>query len=182
MAAHAQSLKVSIASNDQNNSFCEGVFEDFILSANVSGGNEPYTYEWTYSFQDDTAQGRTIVVTPRESGVVKVKVTDNSHPAKSKEAIFRISEVSMEADFTFSQDSLCAQSPMKFTPIVSGGSPEYNYQWDFGDGYSSIEQNPVHEFVASGCTGFTEFWAYLYVRDRNGCSAFSDTSLFVKNK
>ena len=171
LLTQAQSLQVSIASNDGNTSFCEGIFEDFVLSANVSGGKEPYTYQWTYTFQDDTTYGRTIVITPQQSGVVRVRVTDDSHPAKSKEAVFRISEVSMEADFIFSQDSICAQSPVQFQALVSGGGPQYYYHWNFGDGQSSTEQNPEHEYIASGCSGFTEFWPNLSVSDENGCFA-----------
>ncbi len=111
LPSNAQSLQVSIVSSDQNTSFCKGTPEDFILTANTSGGKEPYSYEWTFSWSNDTARQKTINVRPDASGTVKLKVTDSSHPAKSKDAIFLIKEISLTADFTFARGRyLCTKS------------------------------------------------------------------------
>jgi PKD repeat protein len=37
-----------------------------------------------------------------------------------------------------------------FTGSATGGQPPYTYRWDFADGSSSAEQNPVHTFTAPG--------------------------------
>ena len=122
LLTHAQSLQVKIVSDNQNDRFCEGAPEYFYLSADPSGGKEPYRYEWTTSWDDDTLRDKEIRVRPETSGTVKVTVTDNSHPAKSKDAIFQIREVFLEADFSFAPDSVCAQSPILFNPEISGGT------------------------------------------------------------
>ena len=83
---NAQSLQVSIVSNDHNNSFCEDLPEDFILTANPSGGKGPYYYEWTFSWSNDTVRDETIITRPNATGTVKLRVTDSSYPAKSKDA------------------------------------------------------------------------------------------------
>jgi len=179
---NAQSLKVGIVSSDHNNTFCEGQPEDFILTANPSGGNEPYYYEWTFSWSSDTVREKTIIARPETAGTVKVKVTDSSYPAKSKEAILQIKEIFLTADFTFTDDGVCAQSPIEFTPTTSGGTPDYHYWWEFGDGENSEEENPVHEYISSACSGISDFNARLYVSDANGCSASANKTVHVKNK
>ena len=182
LLSNAQSLQVNIVSNDHNNSFCEGVPEDFILTANPSGGKEPYYYEWTFSWSNDTAREKTIIARPEEIGIVKLKVTDSSYPAKSKDATFFIKEVFITADFTFADDSVCAQTAIHFLPTVTGGTPDYYYWWDFGDDETSDERNPVHEYISSACSGMSEFVARLNVYDKDGCSAYAQKNIHVKNK
>ncbi len=53
------------------------------------------------------------------------------------------------ADFTFELDTLSSQKNRFFFTNNSEGSPDY-YYWDFGDGTSSTEENPVHVFADSG--------------------------------
>ena len=69
-------------------------------------------------------------------------------------------------DFTFSNNGACSGTPVVFTSNVTGNGP-YTYDWAFGDGDSSTDQNPSHEYVAEGC-GFSTFSATLTVTDANG--------------
>jgi len=39
---------------------------------------------------------------------------------------------------------------IQFTGFAENGTPPYDYQWDFGDGYSSGEQNPKHGYDNTG--------------------------------
>lgn len=39
---------------------------------------------------------------------------------------------------------------VNFTGSVYGGEPDYSWYWDFGDGNTSIEQNPTHTYTAVG--------------------------------
>jgi hypothetical protein len=48
------------------------------------------------------------------------------------------------ADFTFSPDSVCADTPIKFTNSSTGNN--LTYEWDFGDGVKSTEKDPIHTF------------------------------------
>ena len=181
-ATYAQSLRVEIVSNDNNNSFCEGIPELFTLTANVNGGKEPYSYEWTSSWNSDTVNVSFMSIKPDTSGEIKLKVTDSSHPAKSKETTFQITEVFMSVDFNFTPDSICAQSPIHFNSTVSGGTPDYTYFWNFQDGRSSSEIYPVHKFISSGCSGISRFDTYLRVTDKNGCISDITKTVHVKKK
>jgi len=44
------------------------------------------------------------------------------------------------------------QAPLEvmFTTSVVGGKPPYTYAWTFGDGGTSVEQNPTHVYAAGG--------------------------------
>ena len=37
-------------------------------------------------------------------------------------------------DFSFTNDNSCSGEIIEFTSFVSGGSENYSYSWDFGDG------------------------------------------------
>jgi PKD repeat protein len=39
---------------------------------------------------------------------------------------------------------------VRFSPEVSGGFAPYTYEWDFGDGNTSTEDSPVHEYNDDG--------------------------------
>lgn len=69
------------------------------------------------------------------------------------------------ADFSYDYDT-CTAGPIAFTDqSVSEGSINY-WAWNFGDGATAFEQNPVHEYATSG-----EYPARLTVRDKNFCQA-----------
>jgi outer membrane protein assembly factor BamB len=41
-------------------------------------------------------------------------------------------------------NGLASHTPVQFNGLVFGGSPLYTYLWEFGDGNTSNEQNPIH--------------------------------------
>jgi len=57
-----------------------------------------------------------------------------------------------------------------FSGSVSGGSPPYNWSWDFDDGNTSYEQNPTHTYGEAGRYSVT-----LIVTDDYGATG-SDTA------
>jgi len=182
IAQTSQSLQAGIISYAPNDRFCKGLPESFPLEATASGGTEPYYYEWTFTWRTDTLHDKTISVQPPTGGEVKLKVTDSSRPPKSKEDKYQIYEIALNADFTFDPDNACAQTPIRFTPVISGGTPELKYFWDFGDRNTSTLKNPVHEFIASGCSGNATFNVKMVVSDADGCSATVSKTVTVKRK
>lgn len=181
-AQTTQSLQVGITPHSPNNRFCSGSPEVFILEARATGGTEPYSYEWTFTWNTDTIRDKTISVQPGRSGEVKLKVTDSSRPPISREARYQIYEIVLNADFTFQAADNCAQTPVKFTSTVTGGTQAYRYFWSFGDGHTSTVRDPIHEFAAPGCSGTASFNVQMTVTDADGCTATVTRTVTVNRK
>jgi hypothetical protein len=58
------------------------------------------------------------------------------------------SKLAME--FNASARSVKANSEILFTPTISGGFGPYSYAWDFGDGQTSTDSNPLHAYRKAG--------------------------------
>ena len=70
----------------------------------------------------------------------------------------------LEADFTFTYDT-CSAGPVVFTNnSFTGGNSIDSYLWDFGDGNTSDEVLPVHEYMIPGNIPIS-----LIITDNNGC-------------
>ncbi len=77
------------------------------------------------------------------------------------------------ANFDFSYDT-CVAGPVTFgNSSLTGASFIDSYLWDFGDGNTSEEQFPVHEYMIPGNLPIT-----LTITDNNGCM---DTSVQTIN-
>lgn len=56
----------------------------------------------------------------------------------------------LTAWFTMDKTSYYAGEQVGFTDASTGGTGTYSYQWDFGDGTNSNEQNPVTVYTSTG--------------------------------
>lgn len=66
----------------------------------------------------------------------------------------------------FQFDTSCAGQPIHFTDLSQpNGSPITSWDWDFGDGNSSVLQHPVHPYASSGT-----FTVTLIVSNASGCA------------
>jgi len=65
---------------------------------------------------------------------------------------------------------------IQFTGSVSGGVQPYLWNWEFGDGTTSTEQNPVHQYSDDGTFQIT-----LNVTDSRGSYSIAELSIFIVN-
>jgi len=63
---------------------------------------------------------------------------------------------------------------ISFSGDVDGGSPEYEWEWDFDDGTTSNLQNPTHIYAENGTYEVT-----LYVSDENLNSGFDSFEITI---
>lgn len=71
----------------------------------------------------------------------------------------------IEADFSFEYDTSCAIGPFSFSDSSVTGSNQFTTTyWNFGDGNTSFEDDPVHQYVDAG-----SYSVVRHVEDINGC-------------
>jgi gliding motility-associated-like protein len=83
-------------------------------------------------------------------------------------------------DFSFDNNNTCSGTPITFTPTVTGDAP-FTYDWDFGNGDTSIDSNPTYSFIELGCT-FQDRDITLTVTDANGLSASVTKTISIQQK
>ena len=66
---------------------------------------------------------------------------------------------------------------VQFTGSGNGGTPPYNYTWNFSDGNTSFEQNPAHTFTTRGV-----YPVQLRVRDSLGAENQTTVTITVHGK
>ncbi len=116
------------------NAACNGG-DDGAIQVQGSGGSSPYSYLWNI---DSTSSA----ITNLSAGEYTVTVSDaNDCEISETYEIGEPSEAEL-VDFTFEDNNLIVQ----FNNTSSPG----NYLWDFGDGNTSEEANPMHEYATSG--------------------------------
>ncbi|SHN43994.1 PKD domain-containing protein [Chitinophaga sp. CF418] len=127
---------------------------------------------WTVDKGTVTANGATTVYRPAGTGTVKVTMTADY--GKCQETVTKDFMViaAPQADFVSDVKPICdAPVTVKLTNQSQGAS---NWNWDFGDGQSSIQQNPSVTYSslgtfkikltatsASGCSGIAEQYVNL---------------------
>jgi PKD repeat protein len=111
---------------------------------------------WQWNFNDgasSTVQHPSHTFTSPGSYNVTLTVS-NSSGSTSSSLIINISPGStLLADFDVSPSSPTLGQPVQFTD-TSTGSPT-SWEWEFGDGQTSVMQNPSHTYTAAGSYGVT---------------------------
>jgi gliding motility-associated-like protein len=78
----------------------------------------------------------------------------------------------IEADFTYAYDT-CRAAPVVFTDLsTTGACCLTDWRWSFGDGNTSVVQDPAHRYQLPGNLPVT-----LTVRDTNACEASSTQTI-----
>ena len=114
---------------------------DGSVTANVSGGATPYTYNWTGS------SGTGNQITGLGDGTYCVTVTDGNGCSVGDCAIVETTAVPPVADFTVDQTSACGSIAVQFTDNSQYAT---SWLWTFGDGNTSTAQNPAHTYSTPG--------------------------------
>ncbi|MEP0814894.1 MAG: PKD domain-containing protein [bacterium] len=116
-------------------------------------GIEPVTYHWDFG-DGETATGASVSHTFFPVGDYNVVLTATD--AGGRISVYSSTSVSVTTgieplDLTV-QDPQPTGNPREFQffSTLSGGLPPFTYHWDFGDGTTSDEENPVHQYAEPG--------------------------------
>jgi gliding motility-associated-like protein len=151
-----------------------------VIDASVSSGCSPLTVtftdgstgatSWNWNFGNgntSTQQNPTIqaYLTP---GSYTVTLSINGGPATSKIITVNESPV-VNANASDLSGTSCFPLTENFTDLstISSGTIT-GWNWDFGDGNTSTQQNPSHTYTAANAAGFP---VSLQVTSSNGCSS-----------
>lgn len=155
-----------------------------------SGGSTPYTFTYTLNSganQTITTTGTnnsvTLPVSTNTIGTFTyelISVSDSTGDSTNESGTATITVTEPTVDFTFNNAGTCAGTPVDFVSTVTGSAP-FTFSWSFGDGNTSTQANPTHEFDIVGC-GSQNVSVTLTVTDSNGCTDSITKSILVQEK
>ncbi|MBX2930628.1 MAG: PKD domain-containing protein [Chitinophagaceae bacterium] len=156
---------VNFTTNNTNG--CSPLKIQFI---DISSSLSDSIVQWQWDFGDgsiSSVQYPTYTYNTLGEYNVKLKVT-NSHGCLSaieKDKLIKV-EGSLQAGFNHTANAVGCTLPMSVSfSNTSFGTGVLNYQWFFGDGATSTEANPVHNYMTAGTYSVT-----LIVHNSNGCT------------
>jgi PKD repeat protein len=131
---------------------------------------------WNWNFGDggtSMLQNPTHIYATPGTFTVTLTVTD---AIGCKATVSKLITVALAtADFTFTPVKPCVGDTVQFTDTsTSTDGPIVSWVWNFGDGGTSIGQNPTHTYTATGTYIIT-----LQVTDANGCTASISRTITV---
>jgi len=148
------------------------------FTGSASGGKAPYTYRWNFGDgQSSTTQN--LAHTYQNSGnyTATLTVTDSASTNASATVDISVSaNPPIRQTIIASPTSGPAPLTVNFTANANGGTPPYTYNWNFGDGQSSTEQNVSHTYVAAGT-----YVAALTVTDSLGTTTNGSVTIIVRS-
>jgi PKD repeat protein len=143
------------------------------FTAIATGGTPPYTYSW--NFGDGGVGGNlskiTHVYTTNGPFTAEASVQDAAGGIVDE---FLNISIKLQALAGASVGSETESLTVAFVGQADGGIPPYMYNWSFGDGSTSSEQNPSHSYASYG-----RYTVSLTVTDGRGNRSMSTLSVQV---
>lgn len=160
--------------------FCGTGSNNVNLTNTTTGTISPATsFDWYLDGVqfDHTTNIGTSVTTPVNSvgtHTIMLIVTDPTEPCIDT-AIVSVDVVPLPlANFNFGPNNGCAFQDVNFTNTSSGIFSGTSYSWNFGDGNTSSQQNPVHQFNGPGT-----YNVVLTMTNGPGCTSTFNQSVTV---
>ena len=130
---------------------------------------------WNWDFNDgntSTQQNPSHIFTSGGSYLVSLTVT-TADGCESQ--IAYLVEVDYGPAANFIHTSIqCTSDSIQFTDVSTGNAPIISWEWQFGDGSTSISQNPKHAYANPGT-----YIVSLRVTDENGCYSDKTEDLVI---
>ncbi len=123
-------------------------------------------WEWDIAGQSSPDPNPTVRIRTAGDYTAKLTVTDSDGCQDSKSIPIKV--LDMEGDFRFSATSTCDEFTVPFENLSTGTPPPTSWLWDFGDGDTSTDEEPVHVYDELG-----EYSVTLEVTSPEGTCLFS---------
>ncbi|MBN1802231.1 MAG: right-handed parallel beta-helix repeat-containing protein [Candidatus Lokiarchaeota archaeon] len=130
-----------------------------------SGGNAPLAFFWEFGDgTNSTDQVPVHVYDQPDLYVVALTITDfNGDSGKKTGLITVLEDFKPTVNFSIDGSRFVDGRPIQFFFTGNEGNAPLSFYWEFGDGTSSTEQNPVHAYESPGIYNVT-----LTITDANG--------------
>ncbi|GLX82696.1 immune inhibitor A domain-containing protein [Thalassotalea eurytherma] len=141
------------------------------VDADVTGGVGDLTYRWDFGDGEDIVAGQSASHEYESENNYDVTLTVTDEINQQLVATLNVDivdELALSISRTFSGLTV------NFVSTVSGGSADYTYAWDFGDGNTSDIASPNHTYASGGT-----YTANLTVTDGNGTEAQESITVTV---
>lgn len=154
-------ISPSLSLSASTNVMCSDQLSSVLLSATTDAVNPTYT--WTPNFISQNID--TITVNPQNSMNISVTVTDQNGCVTAASTYILVSPAPV-ASFT------STNLPSMDVSFTNNSTNATSYFWDFGDGYTSTDANPIHGYFTNGTYTVT-----LIAVNADGCSDTTSTSI-----
>ena len=157
---------------------CQGASQTFTVNGAPSGA----TFTWESSNDGGAtwnliSEATASTYEVNTAGSFRVNVTSNGTKTLGPVDVSIASKPT--PNFSFNNDNSCSGTSIQFNSNVTNGTAPFKYTWNFGDGATSILQNPTHSYTSLGC-GMASFQVTLTVTDANNCSNAITKQITVK--
>ncbi|MEM9337489.1 MAG: PKD domain-containing protein [Bacteroidota bacterium] len=151
-AAFTPAFRVAVNADPQagftNDEVCVGNATTFTNTTTIQGG-QGLSYTWDFSDGSGSS-----LENPTHffatAGNYRVKLTATSSTG-CVDSVTRFVVVNENPVVAFSQNNVCLGQTMQFINLSTPGAASVQqYDWDFGDGNTSTDQNPSHLYAAEG--------------------------------
>lgn len=116
---------------------------DGSIAANVTGGTEPYSFEWSNGSTDNEIEG----LSP---GNYSVTVTDANGCTSTASATINAFDCQLDVDIDITQAILCfGDSTANLETIVTNGDEPFTYQWSNGETSANLEGLPIGTYTVT---------------------------------
>jgi gliding motility-associated-like protein len=178
-------ITASIATADEE--LCVG--EQTIITFKGFDGGPFYTFTYTFNdgseetistINDENSVSLNTSITssgPFSYKLIKVQDSSGNIEGLNEEILITVTNPPT-ISFVFTNDGVCSNETIDFTSSVSGDGP-FSYNWDFGDGNTSTDENPSHTYNTMG-SGLQSLSVTLSVTDNNICSSSVTETLSVQ--
>jgi outer membrane protein OmpA-like peptidoglycan-associated protein len=134
------------------------------LTGSGSGGHPDYTYAWNFGDgSSSTEQNPSHTYQAAGDYGASLTVTDSKGMMSQCTVPLRAICPTLICGASGNPASGTVPLSVQFNGSATGGCPPVLYSWDFGDGSTSVDQNPSHVFAKAG-----DYTASLTVTDAKG--------------
>ncbi|MDD3666455.1 MAG: PKD domain-containing protein, partial [Bacteroidales bacterium] len=155
---------------------CLAVPVPFTDQSQAAGNGALVSWEWNFGEPASGTANTSVLQNPMHQylteGTYDVLLVVHNNSGCADTIVKQVVVVPAPAA-AFTADTVCLGSATTFTDQSSGGAlPITSWLWNFGDGTTSVLQNPVHTYAGSG-----SYIVNLQIATQGGCT--DDTSMLV---